>query len=142
MFQKIEILNVSILSITKDELLGSMDKGVLITPNVDHLVKLQKDKGFYEVYRKADWVVCDSNIVCRASKLLKEPLPEAIPGSSFFTDYYMYHKDDQDCRIYLLGAAEGIAEKARKNICNRYGRMWMNSARRIIRIMMQKHRTL
>ena len=122
MFQKIEILNVSILSITKDELLGSMDKGVLITPNVDHLVKLQKDKGFYEVYRKADWVVCDSNIVCRASKLLKEPLPEAIPGSSFFTDYYMYHKDDQDCRIYLLGAAEGIAEKARKNINTKVGR--------------------
>lgn len=122
MFQKIEILNVSILSITKDELLGSMDKGVLITPNVDHLVKLQKDKGFYEVYRKADWVVCDSNIVCRASKLLKEPLPEAIPGSSFFTDYYMYHKDDQDCRIYLLGAAEGIAEKARKNINAKVGR--------------------
>ena len=74
------------------------------------------------MYRKADWVVCDSNIVCRASKMLNEPLPEAIPGSSFFTDYYMYHKDDQDCRIYLLGAAEGIAEKARKNINAKVGR--------------------
>ena len=34
----------------------------------------------------------------------------------------MYHKDDQDCRIYLLGAAEGIAEKARKNINAKVGR--------------------
>ena len=50
------------------------------------------------------------------SKLLKVSLPEAIPGSSFFTAYYMYHKDDPNCKIFLLGAAEGIAEKARQNI--------------------------
>ena len=120
--KKISVLNIDVLAIEKWTLLTQLNKGVLVTPNVDHLVKLQKDKEFYEVYRKADWVVCDSNIVCRASKLLKEPLPEAIPGSSFFTDYYMYHKDDQDCRIYLLGAAEGIAEKARKNINAKVGR--------------------
>ncbi len=118
----VRILNIDILSTTKTELLTLLNKGVLVTPNVDHLVKLQKDKDFYEVYRKADWVVCDSNIVCRASKLLKKPLPEAIPGSSFFTDYYMYHKDDPDCRIFLLGAAEGIAEKAMRNINSKAGR--------------------
>ena len=118
----VEILNVKIFKIYKSELLENLNKGVLVTPNVDHLVKLQKDKDFYEVYRKADWVVCDSNIVCRASKLLKKPLPEAIPGSSFFTDYYMYHKDDPDCRIFLLGAAEGIAEKAMRNINSKVGR--------------------
>ena len=118
----VRILNIDILSTTKTELLTLLNKGVLVTPNVDHLVKLQKDKDFYEVYRKADWVVCDSNIVCRASKLLKKPLPEAIPGSSFFTDYYMYHKDDPDCRIFLLGAAEGIAEKAMRNINSKVGR--------------------
>lgn len=118
----VRILNIDILSTTKTELLTLLNKGVLVTPNVDHLVKLQKDKDFYEVYRKADWVVCDSNIVYRASKLLKEPLPEAIPGSSFFTEYYMYHKDDPACRIFLLGAAEGIAEKAMRNINSKVGR--------------------
>lgn len=118
----IRLLNIDILSIHKQELLERLDNGVLITPNVDHLVKLQKDKEFYEVYQKADWVVCDSSIVCRASRLLKKSLPEAIPGSSFFTDYYMYHKDDPDCRIFLLGAAEGIAEKAMRNINSKVGR--------------------
>lgn len=118
----IRILNIDIQSIRKQELLEQLDKGVLITPNVDHLVKLQKDREFYEVYKKAEWVVCDSNIVCRASRLLKHPIPEAIPGSSFFTDYYMYHKEDPDCRIFLLGAAEGIAQKARDNINVKTGR--------------------
>ena len=27
------------------------------------------------------------------------PIKEAILGSSFFTSYYMYHKDDADCKI-------------------------------------------
>ena len=119
---KVAMLNVDIQSLTQQELLKRLDKGVLITPNVDHLVKLQKDKGFYDVYQKAEWVVCDSKILYLMSKLLKEPLPEAIPGSSFFTAYYMYHKNDRNCKIFLLGAAEGIAEKAMKNINEKVGR--------------------
>lgn len=120
--KSIDFLNIQIQVTTQQELLKRLDKGVLITPNVDHLVKLQKDKDFYDVYQKAEWVVCDSKILYLMSKLLKEPLPEAIPGSSFFTAYYMYHKNDQNCKIFLLGAAEGIAEKAMKNINERVGR--------------------
>ena len=105
-------LNTNIQIITQAELLKSLKKGVLITPNVDHLVKLQKDKEFYDVYQQAEWVVCDSKILYVLSKLLKDPLPEAIPGSSFFTAFYEYHKDDPNCKIFLLGAAEGIAAKA------------------------------
>lgn len=117
-----KILNVDILSLTQQELLERLDKGVLVTPNVDHLVKLQKDKEFYEVYQQAQWVVCDSKILYLLSKLLKRSLPEAIPGSSFFTSYYMYHKDDPDCRIFLLGAKEGIAQKAMERINEKVGR--------------------
>ena len=118
----IRFLNIDIQSITRDGLLKNLTKGVLITPNVDHLVKLQKDEDFYRVYQQAEWVVCDSKILYLMSKLLKEPLPEAIPGSSFFTAYYMYHKDDPNCKIFLLGAAEGIAEKARRNINKKVGK--------------------
>lgn len=120
--KSIDFLNIQIQVTTQQELLKRLDKGVLITPNVDHLVKLQKDKDFYDVYQKAEWVVCDSKILYLMSKLLKEPLPEAIPGSSFFTAYYMYHKNDRNCKIFLLGAAEGIAEKAMKNINEKVGR--------------------
>lgn len=116
------ILNVEIQSITRQELLNRLTRGVLITPNVDHLVKLQSDREFYGVYKKAEWVVCDSKILYLLSKLLKHPLPEAIPGSSFFTSYYMYHKDDPSCKIFLLGAREGIAAKAMECINAKVGR--------------------
>lgn len=118
----IRILNINILSITQDELLKNLKKGVLITPNIDHLVKLQKDKEFYDVYQQAEWVVCDSKILYLLSKLLKHPLPQAIPGSSFFTAFYQYHKNDPNCKIFLLGAKEGVAAKAMEEINKSVGR--------------------
>lgn len=120
--EKVKLLNVNILSISKAKLLENLYEGVFITPNVDHLVKLQHDKDFYDVYQKAEWVICDSKILYLLSKLLQHPLPEAIPGSSFFTSYYIYHKDDQNCRIFLLGAKEGIAAKAMERINEKVGR--------------------
>lgn len=122
MADTIKILNADVLNITQAQLLEQLKKGVLVTPNLDHLVKLQKDREFYDVYQQADWVVCDSRILYFLSKLLKRSFPEAIPGSSFFTAYYEYHKDDPDCRIFLLGAREGIAQKAMERINERMGR--------------------
>ena len=119
---KIRILNIDVLNITRQQLLENLHEGVLITPNLDHLIKLQKDRDFYDCYKKAEWVVCDSNILRLFSKFLKKPFVEAIPGSSFFTSYYMYHKDDADCKIFLLGAKEGVAAKAMERINDKIGR--------------------
>ena len=115
-------LNVDIKDVTEQELLQQLRQGVLITPNVDQMVKLQKDREFYEIVRKAEWVVCDSKILLLCSKLLGNPLKEAIPGSGFFPHFYMHHKDDADCKIFLLGAMEGVAKKAMENINRKVGR--------------------
>ena len=116
------ILNANILAVTQGKLLECMNQGVLVTPNLDHLIKLQKDREFYEAYQKAEWVVCDSRILYFLSKLMKRSFPEAIPGSSFFTSFYEFHKDDPNCKIFLLGAREGIAQKAMERINERVGR--------------------
>lgn len=118
----IRILNADIRNITRDELLRELKKGVLITPNLDHLVKLQRDPEFYECYSRAEWVVCDSRVLQLCSRLLPEAFPEAIPGSSFFPAFCDYHKNDADCRIFLLGAMDGVAAKAMDRINNRIGR--------------------
>ncbi len=120
--EKIRTLNVDILDITSDELLDRLDEGVLVTPNIDHLVKLQRDRDFYRIYRRAEWVVCDSRVLSLLTRLSRRPIREAIPGSSFFTSYYMYHRNDPDCRIFLLGAAEGVADKAMARINAAVGR--------------------
>lgn len=118
----VQILNIDIQNITSSELLEQLHEGVLITPNVDQMVKLQKDREFYEIVKKAEWVVCDSKILYLLSNLLKSPLKEAIPGSGFFPQFYMYHKDDSRCKIFLLGAMDGVAQKAMENINRKVGR--------------------
>ena len=117
----IKILNIDIQDITQSDLLKNLSEGVFVTPNVDHLVKLQKDREFYEVYQDADWVVCDSKVLSLGLRFLGTPIQEVIPGSSFFTEYYLYHKNNENVKIFLLGAAEGVAEKAMKNINNKVG---------------------
>lgn len=114
--ESVRILNVDIQNITESELLQRLNSGVLYTPNLDHLIKLQKDREFYNAYTKAEWVVCDSRILHLTSKLLPKSIKQAIPGSSFFKSFYMHHKDDADCRIFLLGAKEGVGAKAMENI--------------------------
>lgn len=117
-----KILNTNIQNTTSAELLKNMNRGVLITPNVDQIVKLQKDKVFYDIVKEAEWVICDSKILYLLSKLLKHPLKEAIPGSGFFPQFYMYHKNDEKCRIFLLGAMDEVAQKAMENINRKVGR--------------------
>jgi exopolysaccharide biosynthesis WecB/TagA/CpsF family protein len=122
MIEKKHLLNIDILSIIQRDLLEKIDRGVLITPNVDHLIKLQKDKELYDVYKSAEWVVCDSKIVALAANFLGTPIIEVIPGSSFFPQYCDFHKNNQKIRIFLLGAASGVAEEAQKRINLRIGR--------------------
>ena len=117
-----KILNIEIQSINKNKLLQELTQGVVITPNIDHLVKLQKDKELYQAYQQAEWIICDSKILYFLSKILPNSLQEAIPGSSFFEDFYNYHKNDENCRIFLLGAAKGVADKARERINQKINR--------------------
>lgn len=119
---KVKILNITIENITQKNLLHNMVEGFLVTPNVDHLVKLQKDREFYKVYQSADWVVCDSKVVALGLRFLGTPIKEVIPGSSFFTKYYLHHKNNGNIKIFLLGAAEGVAEKAMQEINHKVGR--------------------
>ena len=116
------ILNIDILSVRATDLLSSLKEGVVFTPNVDHLVRLQKDERFFRAYQKADWVICDSVILQRLSKLLRHPIVESIPGSTFFLDFCNYHRNNDDCRIFILGGKEGVPQKAMENVNRKMGR--------------------
>jgi exopolysaccharide biosynthesis WecB/TagA/CpsF family protein len=118
----VQVLNIAIDNLSKNELLKNLHEGFFMPVNVDMIVKLQKDSGFYNVCQNADWIICDSKIIALGLKFLRTPIKEAIPGASFFTDYYLYHKNNEQVKVFLLGAAEGVAEKAMQNINIRVGR--------------------
>lgn len=121
--KRINILNVPIDNISMHELLDRLKTGgVVFTPNVDHLVKLQKDRKFYQVYQDADYRVCDSQLIIFASRFLGQPIEEKICGSDLFPAFYQHYGSDKNVKIFVLGGLEGVAEKARHNINAKVGR--------------------
>ncbi len=71
----VQILNVPIDNLSMVELLEKLKYGgMVVTPNVDHIIKLQKDREFYQIYQEADYRTCDSQILIFISRLINRPL--------------------------------------------------------------------
>lgn len=120
--KKINLLNIWIDNLSKIESLEQIQHGIVFTPNVDHLIKLQNDWEFLQAYNVADYKLCDSQILIYASRFLGTPIKEKISGSDFFPAFYNYHANNYDIKIFLLGGQPGVADKARNNINSQVGR--------------------
>ncbi len=121
--RQINILDVLIDNLSMSELLEKLKYGgVVHTPNVDHLIKLQKDREFRRVYSEADYRVCDSQLLMFASHFLNQPLKEKISGSDLFPAFYQHYRHDPNVKIFILGGLEGVAAQARRNINEKVGR--------------------
>lgn len=104
------------------EVLERLQQGVVFTPNVDHLVKLQKDQLFKQIYDTADYKLCDSKIMIYAAEFLGSPIREKISGSDFFPAFYEYHRHNLGIKLFLLGAKPGVAAEAQRRINSKVGR--------------------
>ncbi len=118
----VKVLNLQIDNLSMQEVLERLQQGVVFTPNVDHLVKLQKDRLFNEIYDTADYKLCDSKILIYAAKFLGSPIREKISGSDFFPAFYEYHRHNLGIKLFLLGAQPGVAAEAQRRINSKVGR--------------------
>lgn len=92
----------------------------VVTPNVDHTVLLQEHMALRAAYHDADLVVADGWPVVSASRILGKPLPEVVPGSDLVPLLMKSASAERPLRIFLLGAAEGVGERAAANIRQRW----------------------
>lgn len=120
--QAVNILNVEIDNLSMQEFLTQLDRGVVFTPNVDHLMKLQHDAAFVAAYQQADYRVCDSQVLLYAARFLGDPIKAKISGSDLFPQFCEYHAKNEKIKIFLLGGAPGIAAQAQARINQRIGR--------------------
>ena len=86
----------------------------VVTPNVDHAVLLQENEGLRQAYSSAGMILADGHPIIWASRLLRKPLPERVPGSELVPCLFdaFEKSDDRPLKVYLLGAAEGVADRA------------------------------
>ena len=93
----------------------------VVTPNVDHIVKLQHSTGLQEAYRKASLIVTDGRPVAWAANMLGEHIPEVVTGSDLVPSIFDFaHQHETPIRVYLLGAMPGVAEHAKAVILERW----------------------
>ncbi|KAF1045994.1 WecB/TagA/CpsF family glycosyltransferase [Xylophilus sp.] len=79
---------------------------VVVTPNVDHLVRLDADPAFRQAYAQADLVFADGMPVVWASRLLGQPLPGRVTGADLFVELAR-GAAAQGLGIFVLGGQPG-----------------------------------
>ncbi len=125
-FPSIELFGVKIHNLTMPEVIQRIEtwfadekKHYLTTPNVDHIVQLQKDVEFQEAYQGASLVIPDGMPVIWASRLLGIPLKERVTGSDLFP-LVCGLAAREGRRLFLLGAKPGVAEIAARNLTGKF----------------------
>ncbi|MCX0394640.1 WecB/TagA/CpsF family glycosyltransferase [Clostridium perfringens] len=123
---RVTFLNTEIDNLTMYEAIDKAEELILknkpsyvVTPNVDHIVKLEDDKEFQDVYKNADLILTDGMPLIWISKIKGNPIKEKISGSDFFPKL-CERAAQKGYSIFLLGAAEGVASKAAENLKKKY----------------------
>jgi N-acetylglucosaminyldiphosphoundecaprenol N-acetyl-beta-D-mannosaminyltransferase len=86
----------------------------IVTPNVDHAVLFQHRADIRAAYADAALVLADGMPLVAASRMFGRPLPERVAGSDLVPQ--LFQAATRPLRLFLLGAAPGVAETAGKRI--------------------------
>ena len=113
---KVDILGTPVSSLTMDELFSDWErviKGgekaqVCITP-VNSILAARATARVQEIYKHADYVLCDGVPVKWASDFLGDPIKERITGLDVLPRIFPFALQ-HDFSIFLLGATPGVAE--------------------------------
>ena len=97
----------------------SAQNAYVVTPNVDHIIQLERGGELAEAYKEADLIITDGKPLIWISKLYKTPIKEKISGSDLFPRLCDLAAK-KGYRMFFLGAAEGVAEKAAANMEKRF----------------------
>lgn len=123
---RIKFMNTDIDNLTMAETLNEIEKLIqkkncsyAVTPNVDHIVRLEKDEELQKVYKNASLILTDGKPLIWISKWYKTPIKEKISGSDLFPRVCQLAAN-KNYTMYLLGAAEGVADTAARNLMKKY----------------------
>lgn len=90
---------------------GAGEGGWVVTPNLDILRRLVRDRAYAELCSGASLMVADGMPLVWASRLLGEPLPERVAGSDLIWSLSAAAAR-AGRRVFFLGGNPGVAEEA------------------------------
>lgn len=123
---RVKILNVKIDNYTLEEALTEIEyliqerkNAYVVTPNLDHIVMLEKDLQFRKVYEDADMVLADGKPLVWLASIKRTPIKGKISGSDLFPRLAELSAQ-KGYSMYFLGAGEGVAHRAAERLQERY----------------------
>lgn len=124
--EKIDILGIKIDNLTEKEAIEKIIQFIkekkfhfVFTINSENATKVLENKDFFNVIKNADLIIPDGIGIIIASKILKTPLKERIPGIDL-SYKLMEIADREGYKIVLIGGKKGVAEEAKENLKKKF----------------------
>lgn len=122
----VTLFGMTINTLTVDEALDAMvahiergEPGFLVTPNVDHAVEFSQNELFRQAYHHASIVLADGMPILWAGRLFGKHIPVRVTGADTL-NWLSERAVEHGYSVFLLGAAEGVGEKAAEVLQARY----------------------
>lgn len=123
---RMRFMNTEIDNLTMEEAIKAIDRLIsenrgayVVTPNVDHIVQLETNKELQNAYANASLILTDGKPLLWIAKWYGTPIKEKISGSDIFPRLCELAAK-KGYKMFFLGAAEGVAVKAAKNLSERF----------------------
>ncbi|MFN4218657.1 MAG: WecB/TagA/CpsF family glycosyltransferase [Candidatus Bipolaricaulia bacterium] len=126
--RKFVLFGVPLDCVTLDEAVQKIESCVsarvpalVCTPDTTAIVRAQRDRRLREVYEQADLVTPDGTGIVWAGRLLGASVKERVSGIDLLERFFArWAHRRAPLRIFLLGAASGVAERAAQKLSERY----------------------
>lgn len=123
---RMQFMNIEVDNLTMNEAIEEIDKLIqenrnayVVTPNVDHIVQVERGGELYEAYREADLVLTDGKPLLWIARWYDTPIKEKISGSDLFPRLCGMAAR-KNYSMFFLGGKEGVAASAASNLQMRY----------------------
>lgn len=124
--EQVQLMDVNITPISMqetvariEEFIRSRQPHIVVTSDASAIMKAQEDEELHRIINAADLVTPDGIGVIWGARLLDLPIYERVPGVDLVAELCSVAAQ-RGYRIFILGAAPGIAEQAANNLQTRY----------------------
>ncbi len=114
----VTIMDVPFTNLTQKELLDQhiyrrlhrMNKTFVVTANPEIVMMAKENKRYHSLISRADFIIPDGTGIVMASKVIRNPIKERIPGFDLMTHLIGY-AEDQSLSCFFLGAKQEVLDK-------------------------------
>ncbi len=107
----IRFFNTGLNTMADDILGGKYNQKMIVTPNVDHVIRYENDRRFHDIYARADVFLNDSRILKLFSQAIGNPINSLVSGSDLTAKLFEQLTRHQSVSIAIIGASDEVVKK-------------------------------